>query len=138
MPDQLVPVVEPDGVGALEPSHAGYQVRVWRFQNQVVMVAHEVLRMHLPRGLLASFGERLEKILTIDIIQVNVLPSISPAHNVIHGAGVLNSQLSWHLERRVRPASLVNQENSTRPPMSMLWADPFLAFGSGAQCHHVG
>jgi len=60
------------------------------------MVAHQAVRMDLPIRLLADFGEGLKEILPVDIIQKNVLPPVSPAHNVVHRARILDAQLPRH------------------------------------------
>ena len=52
--------------------------------------------MHLPCGFLASLGEGLEQILPIYVVQTDFLPTVSPAHHVIHGPGVLDAQLARH------------------------------------------
>jgi hypothetical protein len=40
MANELVPMVEANGVGALQPSHARHQVGVGGLQNHVIVVAH--------------------------------------------------------------------------------------------------
>ncbi len=44
----LVPRVEPLRVGPLQPLHPDHQVRLRRFQQQVVMIAHEHKRVNHP------------------------------------------------------------------------------------------
>ncbi len=61
------------------------------------MVAHQTIGMHLKTRFLASFRERLEKILPIHIVMADVFPAISPAHYVINGSRVFASQLAWQL-----------------------------------------
>ena len=53
---QCVPVVQPNGVGALKPLHPRHQVGVGSLDHQVVVVAHQAKRMHLPVCLLTRFG----------------------------------------------------------------------------------
>ena len=60
MAKEFVPVVKPDGVGALQPSHAAHQVGVGRFQHQMVMIAHQTIRVNLPIGFLAGLGQRFQ------------------------------------------------------------------------------
>jgi hypothetical protein len=48
VPEELVPVIEPDAVRALPPSHPGHQVRFRRLQHQVIVVGHQAIGMHVP------------------------------------------------------------------------------------------
>jgi hypothetical protein len=60
--NEFVTVVEPNGVGALQPSHPGYQICIWGLHHQVVMVAHQAVGVDLPSGLLTGFREGFEEI----------------------------------------------------------------------------
>src|ERR1039458_4495218 len=51
---------------------------------QVEVVPHQVVGMHLPAGLLASLSQRLEQLLTINIIEKCVLSPAPWIHDVIH------------------------------------------------------
>ena len=98
MAGEFVPVIEPEGVGALQPGHADDQIGLRRFQNQVIVVAHQAIRMDLPIGLLTCLRERLDEILPVHVIQIDRFPTVASAHHVVHGAGVFNAELSWHGE----------------------------------------
>jgi hypothetical protein len=50
----------------------------------------------LETGFLAGFGQGLEKILTIHVIQENRLAPVSPAHDVVDGSGIFNARLARH------------------------------------------
>jgi len=52
--------------------------------------------MHLPAGFLAGFGQRSEKVLSIDIIHEDVLAPVAPIHDVINRSRILDSHHSWH------------------------------------------
>ena len=96
MPKLLVPVIEPDGIGALQPGHPGDQVCVGGFQHQMIVVAHQAIGMHLPAGLLARLGEGFYKIVTVHVIEEDVLAPVTPAHHMVHGAGIFNASLACH------------------------------------------
>ena len=55
------------------------------------MVGHQTIGMHLPGGFLARFGQRLDEILPIHVIQEDVLPPVAPAHEMIHRSRVLEA-----------------------------------------------
>jgi hypothetical protein len=94
--DEFVPVIEPDSIGALQPGHAGDQVGVWAFQDQMVMIGHETISVNLPTGLLAGLGQGFEEIVPVYIVQKNVLTPVSSAHDVIHRSRIFNPQGAWH------------------------------------------
>ena len=52
--------------------------------------------MHLKTRLLTHLCQRLEEILSIHVIDEDVLPAITSAHDVINRTRVLNSDLSRH------------------------------------------
>ena len=47
---ELVSVIEPDGVGAQQPTHSRHQVPLGRFHHQIKVIAHEAIGMHLPKS----------------------------------------------------------------------------------------
>jgi hypothetical protein len=66
------------------------------FHHQVVMIGHEAKSMDLPAGFLASLAQRLQKIMPVDIAQIDGLPTVAPAHDVVHGTRILDACLPWH------------------------------------------
>jgi len=58
------------------------------------MVAHQAVALNLPVRFLARFSQRLAKILPVHISQENILPSVAPAHEVIHRPTILHSQFA--------------------------------------------
>jgi hypothetical protein len=68
MPRELVAAVEANSVGALQPGHAGDQVGVCSFQDQMIVIAHEAKRMHLPVRFLARFGQSLDEVIPINVV----------------------------------------------------------------------
>jgi hypothetical protein len=47
VPDKLVPMVEPDRAGALEPGHGGHRVGIGGLRHEVKVVAHQAISMRL-------------------------------------------------------------------------------------------
>ena len=62
MAEKLVPVIETDGIGALQPSHASHQIGLGGFKGDVIMIWHEAIGMHLPAGFLARFSQRFYEV----------------------------------------------------------------------------
>ena len=54
------------------------------------VVAHQAIGMHLPTGFLARFGQGLDQVLPITVIEKNGLPPASSAHahDRIRGTGI--------------------------------------------------
>ena len=93
---KLVPMIEPNGVGAQQPAHPVHEIGVGCFNHQVEMIAHQAIGMDLETGFRAGFGQRFEEIVAINIGFVDVLLAVATAHDVVDGAGILDSELSWH------------------------------------------
>jgi hypothetical protein len=110
MAKKLVAMVEPDGVGALQPAHSGHQVAPGSFHHQMVMIVHQAVGVDLETGLLAGFGQSLEKILTIHVIQENRLAPVSPAHDVVDGSGIFNARLVRHDQIQPPAWEIVNSK----------------------------
>jgi hypothetical protein len=60
------------------------------------MIAHEAIRMDLKAGFLAGLRQSLEEILSIHIVQENVLAAISATHEVVDGPLILHSHFARH------------------------------------------
>jgi len=73
MADQPVPIVEADGVGALQPGHASNQIRIRCLQDRVVVVAHQAKGMYLPTGFLTRLGQSFDEVVPVHIPQEDVV-----------------------------------------------------------------
>ena len=93
---ELVAVVQADCIGALQPSHAGYQIGVGGFEHKMIVVAHQAIGMRLPVGPLAGLSQGLYEVVPIHVIEENVVALIATAHDVIHRSGILNAKLARH------------------------------------------
>ena len=100
MADQLVAMVQPNRIGALEPRHACHQVRIGRFQNQVIVIAHQAIRVHLPAGFLASLRQRLDEVLSVHVVEVDCFLPVAPAHYVVQSALIFKAELCEALSAR--------------------------------------
>ena len=54
VPNDLVAMIEPGGVGAQKPLHASDQVGAGGFQYKMEVILHEHIGMHLPVATVAS------------------------------------------------------------------------------------
>ncbi len=134
VPEKPVTMVEPDGVGALEPGHAGDQVSIGRLHYHVVMIAHQAIRMNLPASLLACLGQRLEEVLSVPRHQGRCFRS--DPHSSSQGAShldILPSACAAGGYSKGPLAPVVNSQKQIREPCYGLapLRFPILQFASG-------
>src|SRR4051812_8715426 len=67
----LVAPVESDRVGAEQPLHAGHNIRLGCFDDQMKVIRHQTVRMHLPLRLLTGLLKRLQKAPTVCVVLEN-------------------------------------------------------------------
>ncbi len=70
-----------------EPSdrNGADQVGIGGFQNEMIMVAHQAIRVHLPIGFLTRLREGLDEVVPVHVVQKDVLALVATAHDVIDG-----------------------------------------------------
>jgi hypothetical protein len=64
----LVAWVETDSVGAQQPLHSRHQIGLGRFDDEMKVVGHQAIGVHLPAGFLARFGQRLEEAVAVMVV----------------------------------------------------------------------
>jgi len=96
MAEEFVAMVQTDGVGALKPAHALDEVGFGGFDDEVEVIAHEAVCMYLPRGFLTGLRECFQEIVTVGVIEKDVLSTIAAAHDVVNRTGILNAYLAGH------------------------------------------
>jgi len=62
----------------------------------MIVVAHQHVGVNAPAGLLASLRQRLDEVLPVNVIEEDLLPTITPAHDMIHGPRILETELARH------------------------------------------
>ena len=88
--------VEALGVNAQEPFHAGNEVWLGSFDDQMKMIPHQTPGMHLPPGFGASLPKCFQKALPVRRIANDVLPLIAATDHMINRARVFDSQFPGH------------------------------------------
>src|SRR2546423_7781475 len=84
------------GVDAQKPLHSCDQIGLRRFDDQVKMVAHQTIRMHLPLGLFAGFSQGRQKAAAVEVVLENVFTTIATIHEMVDGSRIFNPQLARH------------------------------------------
>jgi hypothetical protein len=104
----------------LQPFHSADQIGFGRFQQQMVVVAHEHPSVNPPAGSSTCFNQSrhphfpITIILAIHVIKENHIPEVSQAHDMVNGTRILQSQFPCHATN-LRQLQL----------MSILRTDPF-------------
>src|ERR1039458_2172556 len=82
--------------------------------------------MHLPAGFLGTLRQRLEELLTINIIEKNVLSPVAPVHHVIDRARILHSHRPRHGMNLTRAVPVVKRQPGGEEQAN-LWLTPALS-----------
>jgi hypothetical protein len=76
MARELVLAIEARGVGAQEPFHAMHQIGLGRFDDEMEMIAHQAIGVHLSIGFRTRLSQGLKKELPIGILPEDGLPPV--------------------------------------------------------------
>ena len=87
----LMSSIKSQSVGPEEPLHSLNEICPRRFHNEMKMVRHQTISVHLPASLFTSPSKGAQKIDSVAIIAENRFPVISPAEYMIEGARILDS-----------------------------------------------
>jgi hypothetical protein len=100
MADAVMAPIEALCVAAVQTPHAATEIRLGRFNEQMIMVIHQTVGIALPL-LLENFGPQAgQEVVAIRIIEKDRLSGIAPRCEVIERAGVFQPQLASHGHRR--------------------------------------
>jgi hypothetical protein len=102
MPPQPMPRIDPPRVGILKPPHTRREIRLRSFQEQMVVITHQRIRMNPEPRPLANLSQRSQKGLPVFVIENNITSPITPRHYMIKGPSILDSNLSWHDAREAQ------------------------------------
>ena len=96
MSDAVVRSVEPLCVLAIEITHPSGKVGIWSLNQNVIVIAHQTIRVTDPVHTLAYVTKQPKKRLPIIISFVDVLASVTPGRDVIKRPFKLQSNRSGH------------------------------------------
>jgi hypothetical protein len=101
-----VPVVEGAGVGAVEVAHAVRKVRLRRFEDEVVVVPHQALRVQAPAVPALDAAEDVEEDGAVGGVEDDRRAVVPARTDVVEGAGFQMAARTAHAPtvapRRVR------------------------------------
>ena len=82
------------------------------------MIWHQAIGMDLPIGFSARFGQSLQEILPIHVINEYILLAITSIHHVVNCARIFHSHRPWHESQNAPPSQIVkhckNQSQRSR------------------------
>ncbi len=96
MADPFVLSIIITGVGDVEVPHELAQIAQAGFKQEVEMVCHENVAIQFDAVDVQGLGEDLEKLLPVSVIAEDFSFFITPASDVIDGAGILDPKRSRH------------------------------------------
>ncbi len=96
MADTAMATVEVAGVAAVEKLHAGREVCLGRFDEEVVVVVHQHEGVQPPPVGLDGPPQPVEPFFTIGVVSDDPSPLISTGHQMVQRPGKLDSQRSSH------------------------------------------
>ena len=92
----MVSFVEIGGVGDIEVAHQFLEIRLWRCDDKMEMIAHEDKGKEPNPIDLNRPGKKLKEFPSVRITPKDVLPCVTPAGDVVACVMVLNTQRACH------------------------------------------
>ncbi len=94
--EELMPSVEPGGVGAQKPRHARDQVSLGRLDHQMKMISHQAEGVDLPIRFGAGLTQGFKKPFPIPVIVEDGFAPVPAIHHMVDCAFVFNTQMARH------------------------------------------
>ena len=116
MPMLGAKAIKPRGQGTLQPMHTLSQVRLRRFEQDMVVITHHHIGMAFPtvgqRGLLQDADKRLGRVRTFEDIPAVV----ASVHHMVERTLVLNPEFPCHaINRSSSNVTLASQNQQYSP-----------------------
>ena len=99
MPAQAMAAIEAHRPGGLEPAHARDEIGFGSLDQQVVVIAHEHIRMDAPAGAPADLAEGPQETLAVGIVAKDVFPPVAPIQDVVKRAAKFEARFPGHVRR---------------------------------------
>lgn len=96
MAHPAVPSIVILGIDTVQLAHAAGEIAVRRFNQKVLMIAHQAISMTQPVVLLADLAKQAKERRPIIVIFVNRLTPVTTRGDVIKRAGKFRSERSGH------------------------------------------
>jgi len=91
-----MPSVEGLHVTTIELAHALGEVRLWGFDDQGIMVAHQTVRVAEEVKVVNNLPQTLQEGVTIPVVIENIFPGIAPGRHTVDRSIKLQPQRVRH------------------------------------------
>ena len=102
MPHPLMPAIDGLGIRAVELPHAAGEIGLRGFEQQMIVVIHQAVRMAAPPEAIDDMGQSLQKQGTVPIIRDDGLAGVAATGDMAHGTRIFHAQRSSHEEHSTK------------------------------------
>lgn len=83
-------------IAAVELPHAQREIRLRRFDEEMIVIVHQAVGMAQPAVAIDDVGQNREPLGAVAVVGHDILPGIAPAGDMVDGAGYLNAEWTSH------------------------------------------
>ena len=83
-------------IAAIELAHAEGEVRLRRFNEKMIVIVHQAIRVAEPAKAVDDMGEEGKSLRPITVVHHDILPGIAPTGDMIERAGKLKAKWTGH------------------------------------------
>ena len=83
-------------VAAVQLAHAEGEVRLRRFNEEMIVIVHQTIGITTPAKAIDDMGKERAPLQPVAVVIHNVLPGIAPTRNMVHGARIFNAKRTGH------------------------------------------
>ncbi len=116
VPAATVAAVEVPGVAPVELLHAGREVRLGRFDEQVLVIAHQDEGVQPPAVDLDGAPQPRDPLVTVGVIADNGPPLVTAGDDVVEGTSELDAKWSRHARKPTTPGNPPTSPNPALTP----------------------
>jgi hypothetical protein len=100
VPHTVVTAIEPLCVGAVESFQASTEIGLWRFDHEMIVIAHQAISVASPMLLRDFPTEQADELPPICVIYEDGLLCVAAGGDVVEGASEFETQWASHETRR--------------------------------------
>ena len=97
MADVPMHTVEGLSIHAIELAHAGREISIKSFNDQVIMICHQTIPVAEPVELPANLTEQIEPLLPIIVMKKNIIRAVTTGSDVITSTRIFYTKWSSHI-----------------------------------------
>ena len=113
--EKLVLAIEAISVSTQKPFHAGHQVGLGRFDDQMKVIGHQTIGVDLPIGLGTGLAKGIEEEEAIGIVAKDGFPAVAAVHEVVDRPFIFQPEFARH---ELNLQSAIKYVNTKNRPLS--------------------